>query len=152
MTQIDDKQISDLFGTPRRSARRCDPDGYKIVSVRLREAEFRLLCEQAHSLGLTNNMALRIAARRIGGFVEIDPATRTLLQQCLEQISRIARGIAGLQAQHRASGSTDMAALAELRVAFGQEFARLDAELSALLNVSRRRLDGRVILKEGLSK
>ncbi|MGO6944728.1 DNA mobilization endonuclease VirD1/MobC family subunit, partial [Rhizobium johnstonii] len=56
----------------RRSAEIVDPLGYKIVSVRLRSAEFESFSEQLRALGLTSNLALRIAARRIAGFLEID--------------------------------------------------------------------------------
>ncbi|MBX4967710.1 DNA mobilization endonuclease VirD1/MobC family subunit [Rhizobium binae] len=153
MTHDENPALSDLFGASRRRrAQRVDPKGYRIVSVRLREAEFEVLSEQAGSFGLSNNMALRIAARRIGGFLETDPKTRAVLEEIVEQIGLISQHLAKLQAAYRASGKVDMQAFAAQRIAFGEQFARLDSQLGTILNISRRRVDGRVILKEAISK
>ncbi|WP_299844706.1 DNA mobilization endonuclease VirD1/MobC family subunit [uncultured Jannaschia sp.] len=46
----------------------------KTISVRLTEAELTEFDAQIAQLGIKRNRALRIAARRIGGFVEADPA------------------------------------------------------------------------------
>jgi type IV secretion system T-DNA border endonuclease VirD1 len=124
-----------------------DPNGYRIVSVRLREAEFEAFSTQASALGLTNNMALRIAARRIGGFLELDAETHRVLEDVLGMIGTISRGINRLQATYAESGTADLQAFSELRAAFGYEFARLDAMLMSILNTANRRLDGRLRLK-----
>lgn len=128
-----------------------DPDGYKIVSVRLREAEFEAFSEQARSLGLTNNMALRIAARRIGGFLEIDGDTRQKLGEIVEAIGEISHQIAILHGLYKRVEGVDLEGLDAQRVAFAQEFAELDAQLRIILNVSRRRVDGRVKLQQAMS-
>lgn len=123
-------------------------DQYKIVSVRLREAEFDAFSQQASEFGLTNNMALRMAARRIAGFIEIDMGTREVLENILETISNISRDIARMHATSMQSGAVDMAELTTLRAEFGYEFARLDATLMSILNIAERRLDGRLRLQE----
>ncbi|WP_425964498.1 DNA mobilization endonuclease VirD1/MobC family subunit [Rhizobium nepotum] len=46
--------------------------GFKVVSTRLRSAEYESFSHQARLLGLSDSMAIRVAVRRIGGFLEID--------------------------------------------------------------------------------
>lgn len=121
---------------------------YKIVSVRLREAEFEAFSEQASEFGLTNNMALRVAARRIGGFIEVDVGTREVLEAVLKSISAISRDIARMHATSMQSGAVNIAEFTKLRAEFGYEFARLDATLMSILNTAERRLDGRLRLQE----
>jgi len=127
-----------------------DSDGYKVVSIRLRMAEFESFSERATSLGLTSNLALRIAARRIAGFLEIDRDVRRQLDEIVGMIGDISRTIGGLHADYAASGAVELAILAEQRVAFGREFAQLDALLRSILNISRRRSDGLRRLEEAM--
>ncbi|MBP2568515.1 MULTISPECIES: DNA mobilization endonuclease VirD1/MobC family subunit [Agrobacterium] len=148
MKDVEDAQPSQrqipLIHHPAQTA----PEPYKIVSVRLREAEFEAFTEQASEFGLTNNMALRVAARRIGGFVEIDMGTREVLEGILKSISEISRNIARMHATSMQSGAVDTAEFTKLRAEFGYEFARLDATLMSILNIAERRLDGRLRLQE----
>lgn len=125
-----------------------DPTGYKVVSVRLREGEFATLNEQAAAFGLTNNMALRIAARRISGFLEIDGETRQSLQSISDSIGDISDSIRDLSEQARRSQGFDVTEFATQRAAFGAEFIQLDRQLRTLLNVSRRRSDGAKLLSQ----
>lgn len=127
-----------------------DSDDYKVVSIRLRMAEFESFSERATSLGLTSNLALRIAARRIAGFLEIDRDVRGQLEEVVGRIGEISRAIGGLHAGYSARGDVDLAILAEQRGAFGREFAQLDALLRSILNVSRRRSDGVRRLEEAM--
>lgn len=140
--------LSSEAGVPRslRSERQPNPENYKIVSVRMREAEFVSFAEHASAAGLTNNMALRIAARRIGGFLEIDEETRHCLQEISRHIGHIAASLAVLRRMAREEDVINTDVLKEQRLAFGQEFARLDPLLQQLLNVSKRRRDGRAML------
>lgn len=123
-----------------------NPDGYKIVSVRLREAEFFSFAEQVNAAGLTNNMALRIAARRIAGFLEIDIGSRTSLQDISRSIGEMAASLTDLRQVAQRSDYINMDALNEHRMAFGKEFMTLDSLLHQLLNISKRRCDGRAML------
>lgn len=125
-----------------------EPEGYKIVSVRLREAEFEAFAQQVGATGLTHNMALRIVMRRIGGFLEIDVKTREVLESVLQSISNISRDIAQMHAECTQSSKADIVQFAKLRAAFGYEFARLDSTLLTILNIADRRLDGRTRLKD----
>lgn len=135
----------------RDGASPSDSEGYKVVSIRLRMAEFESFSERATSLGLTSNLALRIAARRIAGFLEIDRDLRRQLEEIVGMIGELSRAIGGLHADYAKSGDVDLAILAEQRAAFGREFAQLDALLRSILNVSRRRADGVRRLEEAMT-
>lgn len=124
---------------------------YKVISIRLRAAEFDDFFAQAKDLGLSSNLALRIAARRIGGFLEIDGDTREKLEGVLSSIGDISRQIASSHSDYLASGMVDPLRLAAQRSAFGQEFTQLDALLRSILNISRRRCDGRQRLADAMT-
>lgn len=122
------------------------PDEYKIVSVRLRMAEFEELDTQARALGLTNNMAVRIAIRKIAGFLETDPSTRKDLDTVVKAIGRIADDLARLSNVCEQNGSADLHTLNTHRNELGREFRKLDGLLRDILNTGRRRVDGRFLL------
>ena len=127
-------------------ATKVDPNGYRIVSVRLRDAEFAAFSDQARALGLTNNMALRIAARRIAGFIEIDAETRKSLTEISQNIYGISDSLSQLNAMAMRDRKVDMGVFQKLRGAFAAEYSRLDGFIRILLNVSLRRQDGRSLL------
>ena len=133
---------------PARTPARPDPMGYKVVSVRLREAEYLAFSEQVSQLGISGNLAMRIAARRIGGFLDVDQATREALASITGQIGEISTALNTLISSAAGDPSVDMDKLTELRVGFGTEFARLDAQLQTILNISKRRQDGQQLLVE----
>jgi len=135
----------------RRRKQVVSADGYKIVSVRLREAEFEAFSEQASAFGLTNNMALRVAARRIGGFLEVDDDTRQLLLDISSAIDVVSERILDLKTDCARSGQVDMKEFAAQHAAFGRLFAQLDGELRTILNISRRRIDGRLMLQSAMN-
>lgn len=124
---------------------------YRVVSIRLRTAEYESFSEQATALGLSSNLALRIAARRIAGFLEIDSPMRAELERALLAIGEISRQVGRLHAAYAESGVVDVAALSVQRGAFGEEFAALDASMRMILNISRRRSDGRQQLADAMA-
>ena len=152
LTADGSSQRRDLFPETRKHrSKRCravDLGGYKVVSVRLREPEFECFTENARAVGLTANMALRIAARRMAGFLETDAETRRLLQEITDNIGEISVNIAQLNRAAARGGTVDMERFAKQRNAFGHEFVRLDGLLRIILNVSQRRRDGRTMLQE----
>ncbi len=123
-----------------------DPNGYKIVSIRFRQAEFESFSEQVQGMGLTHNLALRIAARRITGFLEIDAETRRILWEISSDIGEISISLRQLMRIAKQTGTVDLDVLNELGAEFGRGFAVLDDKLQTILNVSQRRLDGRAML------
>jgi type IV secretion system T-DNA border endonuclease VirD1 len=122
-------------------------DEYRIVSVRLRRAEFDCFAESAAAAGLSANMAFRIVARRIAGFLETDVETKLLLQSIAGSVADISSAINVLGRAAEESSTVDMARFTQLRTEFGREFARLDDLLRTVLNVSRRRQDGHAMLR-----
>jgi len=140
------------LSSPNSRKKEVDPKGYKIVSVRLREAEFEVFSQQVAAIGLTNNMALRIAARRIGGFLEIDSQLRERLEDTIRKIGFISHHLGALKAAYAQSGKVDMEEFARQRAGFDYEFQQLDGLLRSILNVSRRRIDGRLLLKGAVAE
>lgn len=151
MSSLEKSPLLDLVApVSQRKRRSVDPDGYKIVSVRLRQAEYEDFAEQVEALGMTTNQALRVATRRISGFLEIDQDSRRLLEQVVSEIGSLSRTIAALQTSYATSKDVDMPAFIAARTAFGQDFAILDNKLCEILNVSSRRVDGRHLLMDAL--
>ena len=146
---------SDLLGdlplSKKNAPAPVDPNGYKIVSIRFRQAEFESFSEQVRDMGLTHNLALRIAARRITGFLEIDAETRQLLRQISSNIGEISISLRHLKRIAERTGMVDLKTLNEQRAKFGREFSVLDDKLQTILNVSQRRIDGRVMLTSASS-
>jgi len=123
-------------------------DGYTVLSVRLRNAEFLDFSDQVERHGLKNNRALRIAARRISGFLEVDQSTLDEMRKITLMIGRVANAINDISAMAKTTGSVDMAAFMRERKILGSEFAQLELQLQYLLNVSKRRQDGLKRLSE----
>jgi type IV secretion system T-DNA border endonuclease VirD1 len=57
-----------------------------------------------------------------------------------------------LKAGYAQSGKVDMEEFARQRAGFDYEFQQLDGLLRSILNVSRRRLDGRLMLKGAVAE
>ena len=148
-----EQEIEPFLFQPAASQRRApeksgiDLKGYRIVSLRLRTAEYLCFAGQVADSGMTNNQALRIAARRIAGFLEIDAETRVLLGDISRTLSGISQNLSKLNREAATLGTVDMSALAEQRLAFGQEYVRLQQKLGVIMNVSLRRQDGMAMLK-----
>ncbi|MCP3477804.1 DNA mobilization endonuclease VirD1/MobC family subunit (plasmid) [Bradyrhizobium sp. CCGUVB1N3] len=116
--------------------------------MRLRAAEFDAFSQQVRLLGLTNSMALRIAVRRIGGFIEIGDEARNDLRAITCHIGNIAQTLRELSGVANRDASFDVERFETHRQHLGQEFSALDALLRTILNVSRRREDGRGRLQQ----
>ena len=65
----------------------------RVVTVKMTAAELAELDAAIAPLGLKRNRALRIAARRIGGFVEAAPEEVALLRDAVRQLGGIARNV-----------------------------------------------------------
>ncbi|ABC92933.1 UNVERIFIED_ORG: type IV secretion system T-DNA border endonuclease VirD1 [Rhizobium aethiopicum] len=127
-------------------------DGFKVVSTRLRSAEYETFSHQARSLGLSDSMAMRVAVRRIGGFLEIDEKTRGKMEGILLSMGTLSGNIAALLSAYADNPRPDLEALRAERIAFGKAFADLDGLLRSILSVSRRRIDGCAMLKDTLQR
>ena len=135
----------------REAIKREGLDGHTVMTVRLRNAEFLEFSDQAEALGLSNNRALRIAARRIGGFLEVDGESQQALKDIARQISGIASNINQLAKIANTTNSVDHKDFLEERKKLGLELARVSDVQQQLLNVGRRRRDGMQRLEEATS-
>jgi type IV secretion system T-DNA border endonuclease VirD1 len=114
----------------------------KTVSVRLTEAELAELDAQIARLGLNRNRALRIAARRIGGFLEVDAAVVAALRDAVRQLGGIARNVNQIAKAANRTRNPDYRGFLEERAALGRELGRIEAQMQAILDLAARREDG----------
>ncbi|MCP3468654.1 T-DNA border endonuclease subunit VirD1 (plasmid) [Bradyrhizobium sp. CCGUVB23] len=135
-----------------RQRRRAERKGFKVVSARLRSPEYESFSRQARSVGLTDSMAIRVAVRRIGGFLEIDAETRRGMEGILQEIGVLSSNVAALLAAYCEDPVANVEAVRIERIAFGEAFADLDSLLRSILSVSRRRTDGCSMLKNAVEQ
>ncbi len=123
-------------------------DGYTIVSVRLRNAEFLEFSEQVKKAGLSNNRAMRIAARRVAGFLELEPESQKALKDTSFALGDIAANINQLARNSRKSETLDIKDFMDARQELGREMAQLQSKIQLLLSIAKRRQDGIARLEE----
>jgi type IV secretion system T-DNA border endonuclease VirD1 len=136
-----------LPGTGTYAADEATPERFTVVSVRLRVAELQEFSHQVRALGLTNSMALRIAARRIAGFLEIEKETRHDLEEAMHLINRVSSNLADLADTYNANPEANLTEFKQERKALSKGFGELESLLRKILNISRRRIDGRSLLE-----
>ena len=120
----------------------------RVIAVRLTEAELAEFDAQIAALGLNRNRALRIAARRIGGFVEADAAQIEVLRDITRQLTGIARNINQIARSANWTGDPDYRAFMEERAKLGKELARTQGPIQETLELAARREDGLARLDE----
>ena len=114
----------------------------RVVTVKMTAAELAELDAAIAPLGLKRNRALRIAARRIGGFVEAAPEEVALLRDAVRQLGGIARNVNQISRAANRTGTPDYRGFMEERAALGREMARVEARMQAVLDLAARRGDG----------
>ena len=114
----------------------------RTLSIRLTEAELAEFDAQIAPLGLKRNRALRIAARRIAGFVEADPAEVAALRDATRQLGGVARNVNQIARAANRTRDPDYRAFMEERAALGRELARIEARVQVLLDLVTRRKEG----------
>ena len=114
----------------------------RVVTVKMTAAELAELDAAIAPLGLKRNRALRIAARRIGGFVEAGAEEVGLLRDAVRQLGGIARNVNQIARAANRTREPDYRGFLEERAALGREIARLDARMQAVLDLAARRGDG----------
>jgi type IV secretion system T-DNA border endonuclease VirD1 len=123
-------------------AARKEPRADKTLSVRLTEAELAEFDAQIAGLGLNRNRALRIAARRIGGVLEIDVAVVEALRDINRQLAGVATNVN--QIAHAANRTHDPGYHAFLaqRAELGRLLIETRGALQQILDLGARREDG----------
>ena len=127
-----------------------EPRADRVIAVRLTEAELTELDAQIERLELNRNRALRIAARRIGGFLEVDTATVTVLREINRQLAGVATNIN--QIAHAANRTHDpnYRAFMTQRAELGRLLIETRGVLQRILDLGARREDGLTRLKTGV--
>lgn len=118
------------------------PRADKLLSVRLTEAELAELDAQIAALGLKRNRALRIAARRIGGFLEVDGAVVAELRALNRQLAGIATNVNQIAHAANRTHDPDYRAFLEERAALGRVLLDVRGALQRILDLGARREDG----------
>ncbi len=121
----------------------------KTISVRLTEAELAEFDAQIASFGMKRNRALRIAARRIGGFLEADPVQIEALRSINRQLVGVARNINQIAKSANRTRDPDYRAFMEERIALARQMASVQAQTQAILDLAARREDGLARLERG---
>lgn len=119
-----------------------EPREDRTFSVRLTAAELAEFDAQVSTLGLKRNRALRIAARRIAGFVEVDPATVEELRALNRQIAGIATNVNQIAHAANRTHDPDYRAFMAERAVLGRELMAVRGALQRLLDLGARREDG----------
>ncbi len=114
----------------------------KTVSVKMTEAELFEFDAQIATLGIKRNRALRIAARRIAGFVEVDPVELDTLKDATRQLGGIAKNVNQIAKAANRTRDPDYRAFMEERAALGRELVRVEGRLQTILDLAARRSDG----------
>lgn len=120
----------------------------KPISVKLTEAELAAFDAQAERAGLKRNRALRIAARRIGGFLEMDPEALKELKYIARQIGGIANNVNQIARVAHVTKEPDLERFIEERRYLGEDLARVEGLMQRLLDIGQRRTDGLRRLEE----
>jgi len=124
-----------------------EPRADRTISVRLTEAELAELEAQIDGEGLNRNRALRIAARRIGGFLEVDGATVEALRAINRQLAGIATNINQIAHAANRTHDPDYRAFIAQRAELGRVLMETRGALQRILDLGARREDGLERLK-----
>ena len=124
------------------------PRADRTFSIRVTEAELAEFDAQIEALGMKRNRALRIAMRRIGGFVEVDPATVEELRGINRQLAGIATNINQIARAANRTHDPDFQAFMQERAELGRALFEVRGPLQRILNLGARREDGLARLTE----
>ncbi|MFQ8433165.1 DNA mobilization endonuclease VirD1/MobC family subunit [Amaricoccus sp. W119] len=123
-------------------AARKTPRVDKTVTVRLTEAELAELDARLAELGIKRNRAFRIAARRIGGFLEVDAATIAELKALNRQLAGIATNVNQIAHAANRTHDPDYRAFLAERAELGRALIEVRGALQRILDLGARREDG----------
>ena len=119
-----------------------EPRADRTISVRLTEAELAELDAQIEGLGLNRNRALRIAARRIGGFLEVDGETVEALRAINRQLAGVTTNINQIAHAANRTHDPDYRAFMAQRAELGRMLIETRGALQRILDLGARREDG----------
>ncbi len=139
------RMIRGRWQDPERAKK--EPRADRTFSVRLTEAELAELDAQIEGSGLNRNRALRIAARRIGGFLEVDGETVEALRSINRQLAGVATNINQIAHSANRTHDPDYRAFMAQRAELGRILIETRGALQRILDLGARREDGLARLK-----
>ncbi|TNE64476.1 MAG: plasmid mobilization relaxosome protein MobC [Rhodobacteraceae bacterium] len=122
---------------------------WRVVSVRMRPEELVELDAGIAPLGLSRNRALRTAARRIGGLMELDAETLALMKTIDAQLSGIARNVNQMAKAASRKDDPDYQAFMKERAHLGKELMRVQDKIRYVVDTAKRRNDAYSPLPKG---
>ncbi|WP_203561129.1 DNA mobilization endonuclease VirD1/MobC family subunit [Jiella pacifica] len=137
--------------TDEASSRTPEPAD-RTIPVKMTASELAEFDATIAPLGLKRNRALRIAARRIGGFLEADPETLAAIRDIQAQITGIARNVNQIAKAANRTHDPDYRAFMEERRELGKALARLERHLLKITITAARRDDGKARLCRAASE
>lgn len=123
------------------------PRADRTIPVKMTASELAAFDAVIACHGLKRNRALRIAARRIAGFIEADPETLALLKDMSAQLSGIARNVNQIAKAANRTRDPDFLAFMEDRRELGKQLARVEDLLRQFVDTAQRRSDGEARLR-----
>lgn len=129
------------------AAQAAPPRADRTVPVKMTAEELAEFDATVARLGIKRNRALRIAARRIAGFIEADPDTLALLKDMSAQLSGIARNVNQIAKAANRTRDPDFLAFMEDRRDLGKQLARVEDLLRQFMDTAQRRADGEARLR-----
>jgi type IV secretion system T-DNA border endonuclease VirD1 len=124
----------------------------RTVPVKMTVDELAEFDAAIAGLGLKRNRALRIAARRIAGFVEADPETLAVLKDMSTQLSGIARNVNQIARAANRTHDPDFRAFMEERRDLGKQLARVEGQMRKFMDTAQRRSDGEARLRKAMKQ
>lgn len=128
---------------PTSSADQDAEPAFTVISVKMRRAEaeaFRGVCAE---LGVRPNRAFRAMARHAAGYVELAESDTRELRDVTAQLRGIATNVNQIARAGNRTRSPDHAAFMEERARLAPVLIRIQRQMHDLLDIARRRFDGR---------
>lgn len=125
--------------------------GFQMVSVKMRPAEAEEFASRCKELGVSKNHALRVMAREVCGFIEVDKEALIELKDMSRQLRGIATNINQIAKAGNRTLDPDYRAFMEDRRELGPELIKIQKHLQRILDLGRRREDGLEKLKSAVN-
>ena len=137
---------------PASSADQVAEPAFTVISVKMRRAEakeFRAVCAE---LGVRPNRAFRAMARHAVGYVELAESDARELRDVTAQLRGIATNVNQIAKAGNRTRSPDHAAFMEERARLAPVLVRIQRQTQDLLDIARRRFDGRERLQRTVDR
>ena len=146
------RMLNGRWQAPTSAADQVDEPAFTVISVKMRRAEaeaFRTVCAE---LGVRPNRAFRAMARHTAGYVELAESDARELRDATVQLRGIATNVNQIAKAGNRTRAPDYAAFMEERARLAPILVRIQRQAQDLLDVARRRFDGRERLQRAIDR